>query len=447
MAVEHASPPLLLRWQGWMARLSGGPITSQLSLLAGGVLVLLLAGLPLLTRQGLALLMLASGLLWVLMALTTSTRPPQAIGRWLLVLLAVAVVATGWSPVPAAAATGLIKLASFLVCFALMRELLERAPCWWDRLVAALLSGALVTSVVAIRQLYMPLEELARWADPTSVSEGTVRVYGTLGNPNLLAGYLVPILPLAVVVLLRWHSPLARLFAATAITIGISAVVLTYSRGGWLGLLASLAALALLISLRTGRRLPPLWRRLLPFLLLVGGGLALVVLVATVEPLRVRMVSLFAGRGDSSNNFRINVWLAALAMVRDRPWTGIGPGNTAFNLIYPLYQQPRFNALSAYSVPLELLIEGGVPMLLAAMGLLIATIRRGVHQLPQRADVALPSIGALASIVGLVTHGLGDTIFSRPEVQLVGWFALATIAALPATEPEPQPLLEMNGDG
>jgi len=46
-----------------------------------------------------------------------------------------------------------------------------------------------------------------------------------------------------------------------------------------------------------------------------------------------------AGRADSSNNFRINVWAAVVEMIRDRPILGIGPGNTAFNKIYPLYQR------------------------------------------------------------------------------------------------------------
>jgi O-antigen ligase len=147
-----------------------------------------------------------------------------------------------------------------------------------------------------------------------------------------------------------------------------------------------------------------------------------------VEPLRIRAMSLLAGRQDSSNNFRINVWLAALQMVQDRPWLGIGPGNTAFNLIYPLYQQPKFNALSAYSVPLELLVEGGIPALLAGLGLLQASLRRGLAQLRGESSWALPALGAVAAIAGLCVQGATDTIFFRPEVQLIGWFCLATLA-------------------
>jgi len=135
-----------------------------------------------------------------------------------------------------------------------------------------------------------------------------------------------------------------------------------------------------------------------------------------------------AGREDSSNNFRINVWLAAIDMIQARPWLGIGPGNTAFNLIYPLYQQPKFNALSAYSVPLELLVEGGVPYLLAALGLLVASLRTGLTQLKGESPWALPALGALAAIAGLGVQGITDTIFFRPEVQLTGWFCLASLA-------------------
>jgi len=53
-----------------------------------------------------------------------------------------------------------------------------------------------------------------------------------------------------------------------------------------------------------------------------------VVIIATVlfvEPVRDRVFSIFAGRADSSNNFRINVWAAVVEMIRDRPILGIGP--------------------------------------------------------------------------------------------------------------------------
>ncbi len=429
MSPAPAPPsPWLLRWQGALAGLPSGPLTSRLPLLAGVVLCALMAGLPLVTRGGLSLLILAAGLLWLIWALRTPAGPLGAINGWLLLLLGIAVLATGCSPVPVAAFKGLLKLLSYLGVYALMRQLLAEAPQWWNRIVAALLAGQLVSAVLAIRQLYGDTAELARWADPNSVADGTIRVYGPLENPNLLAGYLIPILPIALVALLRWRSWPQRLFAATALLLGAIALFLSYSRGGWLGMLAALGALGLLLVLRQTRQWPPLWRRLFPLLLLVGAVAVLVVAVTQVEPLRIRVLSLVAGREDSSNNFRINVWLAAIDMIQARPWLGIGPGNTAFNLIYPLYQQPKFNALSAYSVPLELLVEGGVPYLLAALGLLVASLRAGLAQLKGESSWALPALAAVAAIAGLGMQGITDTIFFRPEVQLTGWFCLASLA-------------------
>ena len=423
------APPLLLRWQGLLRQQSQGPLGRRLELLAGLVLCALMAGLPVLTRSGLSLLVLASGLLWLLLCLRRPAGGLAGLNAWVLAILMVALLATGFSPVPSAAAKGLLKLASYLGVFALMQELLSSAPRWWDRITAALLGGSMLTSVIGIRQLYGDTSELARWADPNSVASGTVRIYSTLDNPNLLAGYLLPVLPLALVGLARWRQPLRRLFALAALLLGLVALVLTYSRGAWMGLVAEVAVVGLLLAGRATRRWPPLWRRLLPLLLLLGGAALLAVLVTQVEPLRVRVLSLVAGRGDSSNNFRINVWMAALEMIQARPWLGIGPGNDAFNLIYPLFQQPKFNALSAYSIPLELLVEAGIPGLLAGVGLVLASVRQGLRLWCGGGNFALPALASLAVIAGLTVQGLPDTIFFRPEVQLSGWFCLAALVA------------------
>ncbi|MGA0278790.1 MAG: IctB family putative bicarbonate transporter [Vulcanococcus sp.] len=423
------STPWLLRWQGILGDASEGPLGSRLSLIAGSVLCVLLAAMPFVTRAGLSLLILASGLLWLVWSLCLPAGRIGRISGWLLLMLGIAVLATGFSPVTPAAFKGLLKLISYLGVYALLRQLLEQAPLWWDRLVAALLGGELLSSVLAIRQLYGDTSELARWADPNSVADGTIRVYGPLENPNLLAGYLIPILPIALIALLRWRSWPQRLFAASALLLGSSALFLSYSRGGWLGMVAALGVAVLLLVLRQTRHWPPLWRRLFPLLLIAAAVCVLVVAVTQIEPLRIRVMSLAAGRGDSSNNFRINVWLAAIEMIQERPWLGIGPGNSAFNLIYPLYQQPKFNALSAYSVPLELLVEGGIPNLIAGLGLLFASLRAGLSQLKGESSWALPALAAVAAIAGLCIQGATDTIFFRPEVQLTGWFCLATLSA------------------
>ena len=91
--LSPASPtPLLLRWQGLLAGSPAGSITQHLPLISGLVLCALLAGLPLVTRAGLSLLIAACGLLWVLWALRTSPGQIGPINLALLAVLAVALV-------------------------------------------------------------------------------------------------------------------------------------------------------------------------------------------------------------------------------------------------------------------------------------------------------------------------------------------------------------------
>jgi putative inorganic carbon (HCO3(-)) transporter len=129
--------------------------------------------------------------------------------------------------------------------------------------------------------------------------------------------------------------------------------------------------------------------------------------------------------------------MAALRMIQERPWLGIGPGNTAFNLIYPLFQQPKFNALSAYSIPLEVTVEAGIPGLLAMLGLVITALRTGLRLGRSDGPLALPALASVAIVAGLGVQGLTDTIFFRPEVQLIGWFAVAVLAVGDAQRSSP----------
>ena len=79
---------------------------------------------------------------------------------------------------------------------------------------------------------------------------------------------------------------------------GLAAALLSYSRG-WIGLLLALGGLGLLLLLRQSRRLGPLWGKLLPPLI-TAVVVALLLAAIKVEPLRIRLTSMLAGRGDNS---------------------------------------------------------------------------------------------------------------------------------------------------
>ena len=81
------------------------------------------------------------------------------------------------------------------------------------------------------------------------------------------------------------------------------------------------------------------------------------------------------------------------------------------------------------SVPLELAVEAGLPGLIAGLGLFIASLRAGLKQLHREQPLSVPALACLAAVLGLAGHGLVDTIFFRPEVQISGWLLLATLGA------------------
>lgn len=376
---------------------------------------------------------------WVaLLGLRGLTQTPALTGIHLSLGLVwlVATVATACSPVSYAAVDGWIKLTLYWLGFLLLHELLQK-PQYRSWLVGILVLISLGMGVYGLRQYFYGAAELATWVDPESGLAGTTRIYSYLRNPNLYGGYLVPLIPLSLAAMGRWSAWGWKGLAGFATLVNLVCLMLTYSRGAWIGGLASVSVMLLLLTQWHLIHLPVRWRRWTIPALVTGGILALGLGLLTVEPLRLRVLSIFRGRGDTSNNFRINVWLGVLDLIQDFPLLGIGPGNGAFNRVYPLYQRGNFSALGAYSVPLELTVEMGFVGLVVFLWFLVALGGQAWHRwqelLKARDPEALWLAGGLAACAGIMAHGLVDTVWYRPQIQMLWWLAVALITSqLPA---------------
>ncbi len=386
---------------------------------------------------------------WVLLTLSDEARPlhfrdaPTLTPIHLLVLLywGIATVATALSPVKTAAFSGWTKLTLYLVLFALCARIL-RSPRLRSWLITLYLHVALLVSVYGLRQWFFGAEALATWVDAESPLSKTTRVYSYLGNPNLLAGYLLPAVILSLMAVFAWRGWVPKALALTMFFVNTACFVLTFSRGGWIGLLVAIFALLMLLVYWWSIQMPTFWRTWSLPILVGSMSLLLMLAVLFVEPVRDRVFSIFAGREDSSNNFRINVWAAVIEMIRDRPILGIGPGNTAFNKIYPLYQRPRYTALSAYSIVLEIAVETGFIGLACFLWLLIVTFNQGIIQLRRlrllRSQEGFWLIGAIATLLGTLAHNTVDTVWYRPEVNTLWWLMMAVIASYYTTSAQDQ---------
>ncbi len=411
----------------------------------GALLVALVFALaPFVPNALVGVLLFAGAAFWVLLTLSDETVYPQRgqtqglslrvtpIHLLLLLYWGIATVATALSPVKNAAATGLVKLTLYLLFFALMARVL-RSPRIRSWLITLLLLVSQIVSVYGLRQWFFGAKALATWVDPTSTSAKLTRVYSYLGNPNLLAGYLIPAVVLSLAAFFAWQRLLPKALAATMFVVNSACLVLTFSRGGWIGFVVCLFVFSVLLVYWYSVQLPAKWRRWAMPVVLGGSAGVFLLAVLFVEPVRDRVASIFVGREDSSNNFRINVWSSVVDMIRDRPILGIGPGNNAFNKIYPLYMRPRFSALSAYSIFLEVAVETGLIGFSCFLWLLVVTFNQGIQQLHRLRTLANRDgfflIAAIAAMSGMLAHGFVDTVWYRPEVSTLWWLMVAIIAS------------------
>jgi putative inorganic carbon (HCO3(-)) transporter len=203
-------------------------------------------------------------------------EPPAGIWGTAVVYWLTLTLATAFSPVKMAALSGWVKASLYLAALGILLRGVRR---WGQWLMIVYLLVALLVAVVGLRQWFFGAEALATWIDPESPLAGTTRVYSFLKNPNVLAAYLLPGVGMGLGCLLAWRTWAQRALALTLVLVLTTCVVLTGSRGGWLGLAAVYASFGVGLGWGWWQWSPhrPLWQRVL---LWVGAGLVLVLVLA-----------------------------------------------------------------------------------------------------------------------------------------------------------------------
>lgn len=405
--------------------------------IGAGILTLVYGLAPFAPNALVGLLLVACACFWLLLTLSDEPTPPNIatvtpIHILVFMFWGVAGIATALSPVKKAALTDLITFSLYLLLFLFCARIL-RSPRLRSWVINVYLHVSLIVSVYGLQQWRSGAKALATWVDPESPQSQITRVYSYLGNPNLLAGYILPAVVLSLVAIFAWQGPYKKALAITMYLVNTSCLVLTFSRGGWIGLVVSTLVVLPLLVYWWSVYMPPFWQKWAIWILLGGSLGLLLIAVLFVEPVQTRVVSIFAGRGDSSNNFRINVWNSVFKMIHDYPIFGIGPGHNTFNKVYPLYQLPKFSALSAYSILLEITVEMGFVGLGIFLWLLIVSFNSAFVQLGRFRQLGNQEgfwlIGIIASMLGMLAHGTVDTVWYRPEVNTVWWLMVGLVAS------------------
>ena len=174
---------------------------------------------------------------------------------------------------------------------------------------------------------------------------------------------------------------------------------------------------------------------------------AVIAVMIAVPKVAKRLFSIFLLRGDSSTSFRMNVYHSSLEMLRDNWILGIGVGNQTFREIYGLYMMTGFDALSTYCVPLEIAVESGIFALLSFVAFLGYFIVDAIKFISRPNDLTGKIIlsSVILTVLGVMTHGLFDTIYFRPQVQFVFWTMIAIASAIIISSRECEKEEEKNG--
>jgi O-antigen ligase len=227
---------------------------------------------------------------------------------------------------------------------------------------------------------------------------------------NAVALYVVPLAALAGSLALHatgWARPIG--LAVFAISVPVT--LLSFSRGGYL----AFACVVVGLALSHRRRLA-----------LLGAAAAGALALALIPPIRQRVLIEAQNAYGSTIDSRIELWTAAVRLIRARPLLGAGlfgfPDRVA---PYLSHLHTAANFIDPHNIVLNFWVETGLLGLLAMAWIIVAAIvtcARGWATLPEAWRPY--QLGVLLAMVAVVVHGLVDVPYFKNDLSLEFWVLL-----------------------
>lgn len=293
-------------------------------------------------------------------------------------------------------------------------EFVER-PAQFRHLLRALLLGSIVLCALTFAGFLS--------ASAAAAAE-QARFTASGQDPNDVARFLDLVFPIAAYLIAIERSGWLRLLAALYFPLGLLAVLLTASRGGFLGAVVALLAAAVLFL--RWRPVFAAWAGLL--LALSASATALIVPPETFA----RLATIPAQFASLDFNDRFSIWTAGLHAFAHAPWLGFGAGNYA--LASGLAAED-----TAHNTLVALLVMGG----LLAASLLVAILLAALAAILRARGLARSAFLGVF-LVWCVTASVGSVEENRMTWLIFACFllvgkGLAETESPPALPPASQP--------
>ena len=373
---------------------------------------------------------------WAARALSQRRWPPVR-GWWLWLPLAVigaGIAATAVAEFPRVAWRDLrtVIVEPALLFLVLLSVARDRAMA--RRLGVALVLGAVVSAAMAL--LLIP-------AGAVVADAGPPRLRGLFGSPNNLALILERALPVAVGLALAAASrPRLRTAAWAAVALLVAVLVLTFSRGAWIGALAGLAVALFPVWRHStirhsgGSRNPgPILRRIRASTPLLAAGLVAAGLLAAIVTTSGDQLAQLMRPSDAATAARPLLWDSAWRMIADNPVLGVGPDNFLYH--YPAYIRPEAwaepNISHPHNIVLDTWLTLGIPGLVAVAAVLAVYARTWRMALRRSAPGGQALVYGLGgAMLATLVHGMVDSSLFLPELAATFWVVVAMTVMLAA---------------
>jgi O-antigen ligase len=264
---------------------------------------------------------------------------------------------------------------------------------------------ALLGSYQGLTGKYLGLSVLGEGSTVIRYSLGDVtanRCEGTVCHPNSFAMYLNTALPFAIALIFANVRRLYKILAVLVVGLGIVCLILTLSRGGWIGFLLS-GSLVIILAIRRGRL------KAVHAILVVCGVLLLAILVITSSNLIIDRLTT-SDRGSAQS--RITMDQGALVMMRDYPILGVGLNN--YTLYMPQYDPITFaENHGLYVVHNTFLLIGAETGLIGLVGFVLFLLSIifqawNLTKISPNDFLWIIAVGVLCGYISLSVHNLVD---------------------------------------
>ncbi len=280
--------------------------------------------------------------------------------------------------------------------------------------------AVILTSLYAIAQRFIGVEVDMLLTDIANNHGVPGRVYSTLDNPNNYAEFLVIFVPVCVAYAMNIKNPTMRFLLCCALVFPAVAMVMTYSRSGWISLLISAVVFIYFLN-----------RKLIPIFVILG----ILAVPFLPESVVTRVMSIFSGN-DTSAAHRFYVWDGILLLLADNfHWlTGIGIGPETFNEVYPTYARKWatdgvYHSQMQY---LEMIMEMGLIGFIAFFWLLMRNIKVGIMEFYKNSNKlnGIVAGAAATSLIGLLALFAVEYVWYYPRVLFAFFILLGLLSAI-----------------